>query len=213
MKATGFKLWSDLCEFGFNIILIKSIKRVCDTKTQLIIMATKMYALPVDFFIFLSIGQVGPSVAKLTSDTHMPEKKLNSQFSVKHWRVVRVQAFTMSNQFCEIRFQLTSWWWVWSCPKPPWCLALAVTYPTRTKNMRHYTSHIRLPCKNTMQKKMLSVFVCYELKQELLEDKTEWFSSAWHFSHLNPDLSSIIYTNASKIPVLVFWVTVINICT
>lgn len=55
--------------------------------------------------------------------------------------VVQVQAFTMSNQFCEIRFQLTSWWWVWSCPKPPWCLALAVTCPTRTKNMRLYESH------------------------------------------------------------------------
>lgn len=46
-----------------------------------------MYAFPVDFFIFSSTGQVGPSVAKLTSDTHMPEKKWNSQFSVKHRHV------------------------------------------------------------------------------------------------------------------------------
>lgn len=64
--------------------------------------------------------------------------------------------------------------------------------------------------KNAKQKKqkMLSMFVCYELKQELLEDKTR-LHDIFHISIL----SSITYINASKIPVLVFWVTVINICT
>lgn len=88
-----------------------------------------------------------PVSCKINFNTHMPEKnKIPSSESSTD--MCSPSPSLYYNQFCKIRFQLTSWWWVWSCPKPPWCLALAVTCPTRTKNMRHYTSHIKLPWSN-----------------------------------------------------------------